>query len=1321
PEHMELRPNASCKENVPPRPPAPLRPGKRLKPRRFLKSLGVSLGSGHGQQVPVHWARRGGSAATPSPGTVLCQEPCLVQTNLASPGPSPHLALEDTTGQRANSTFLQQSNLQPWAGRPHVRAQSFAIQQSNLSLRKTSFAVRGNRTSPHLWPEPQENFSSHTLPRGTPLCRSGQLTCPSPSLRQSQPPAPDTPRLDFRPPAGFIPRDGRPWPTTRSWCALGRWTSGPVGEPLTLEDLALPAQSQAQAPSHAGVHQLLSSMPHLEHKAARLRHWGSQEPLAAWGVLPGQEGRKGALREQVSGEEERMAFSCLSDTISARSTLQNKVPNIVTLETKTDRWQLLPRCFRAWQHTAQKRRTVVAAEALCRRQLLRKGLRALRWALYLREAWLEAVSGWHMKTLLARSFREVSGLQVGPRGDIIKQTKGNLRKEEGGLPIPSHPGLRPDGKDGRAQILQGLQWLAVFLLWCHQKGLARQETGVQGEAAWAPPRTRRAKWPHQAWHAAPARVAPQETQCQRAWLCRCFGAWQRFLQRGVRCRNHLADRLVGTLNTCLRQWVQMKQLRASDEVKVTQLFLCRQKAGTAALHSPAPGVATAQGPRAVAQAQGLLLERGQGSLQKACQRLALYRVLLLWRMRLSQRQRADFFLQGLRQRTLQHILHQWRSRAWGPCTPSSNARTTSAPESLDSVPEGKTSLGCSSPCGSLERPPRDPALLEILQATFLRPAGQWQQKQSLLPWQVRAKQARSTAYRYQRTLQRRVLLSWSHWTTAQRAWRELAAHWAWARSCRAVLSLWRQRLAEWWAVEQWAQDRGRGLAQDALRRWHSCWQRQQILQEKYRVWAQVRLQGLRRAVFWGWQQAAARRRHMVTRPEKLLLQSHFQAWHGLVREAGMLWARRQAFQDGRKRRALKNAFAAWQGALVAAAQAQEQHMAWDAITCWSRDIQQGRACKQLRRVQAQQALEAWSWAPGLCHKAHQQAEERSLAQAQAGVALCWTWWVRESRLCQVSRAHAARKLSAQVLEAWAQAAAQSWVQRAAFAQLQQGGLGLLLRTHWAQRQTALLRVRQEGRMGRDKTHSCWTQAPGLGLPGTAQHHHLSSHREQQGTPRAQGDREQDLSHAFQLWLQWPVHCHGAQGLPLWTTPSRPPAGPGGDCSPESRTLKGTGEAYQRRLGNLLKQAQASGSAALLLRGHDAQGTPGGLSPQGTASPVPGLPEGQAPGSRMAALGRCSWGRAAGTDPAQTVAPEMGLGDMAAAGPAIVGGSAIPATRKQALAKWHQRLAARGRSGANGSLRPPSKLGPRGPGSGPEDAHAPGHSRLRMEQGPSCSC
>ncbi|KAM9241699.1 uncharacterized protein C1orf167 homolog [Dugong dugon] len=1204
---MELRPDTSYKENVPPRPAAPLRP----EPWRFLKNLGVGLGSGHGQWVPVHQARRGGPAATPSPRTVLRQEPCLVQTNLASPGPSPGLALEDTIVQGATSSFLQQSNLQPQAGRPHLRGQSFAMQQSNLSLSKTSFVVRGNRTSPHLWSEPQESFSPHTLPWGSPLCRSRQLTCPSLSLRQSQPGSPDTPCPDFRPLAGFIPQDGCPQPGTRSWFSLGRWTSGPVGEPLTLEDPAVPAQSQAQAPSHASIQQSLASVRCLEHEASRFRCWASQKPLgpvrqdlwasgnrearlcsstfssAAWGVLPGQEGGEGAPREQVRGEEERTASSHPPDTISARSALQVE-------------------------------------------------------------------------------------------------------------PGAGAPGARlPPPRDG-----------PIFLLWCHQKGLARQERGIQREAAQAPPRTQRAVRPPKAGHAhvaAPVRVVPLETQCQRAWLCRCFGAWQRFAQRGARCRDRLADRRVGTLNTCLQQWVQMKQLRASDGMKVTQLSLCRQKAGTTALRSPAPGPATAQGPRAVAQAPRLLLEQGQGSLQEACRRLALHRVLLLWRMQLSQHRQADidtgprewpgdtetvtgqraiegcgavglqghrhgalprglgpdeeasppqnlekplpvalpkqsslvpggeagahspapsysFFLQGLQQRTLQHVLRQWRSRAWGLCTPSSSTRTTSALESPGSGPGREASLGYSTPCGSLERPPRDPALLETLRATFLQAARRRRQEQSLLLWQARAQQARAVASRYQRTLQRR----WSHWTTAQGTQRELAAHWAWAQSCKAALGLWRRQLAQWWAAEQWAQEQGRRLAQDALRRWHSCWQRQQILQEKYQAWAQIHLQGLQRAMFQSWQWAAAQRRHMVTGPEQLLLRSHFRSWCGLVREAGVLQAQHRAFQDGRKRRALEAAFAAWREALVAAAQTQEQHVAWDAIAHWSRAVQQGWARKQLRRAWAQQAFTAWRGALGLRLEAHWQAEEGAQAQVQAGVALCWTLSVRESYLCQVSRAYAARKLCVQVLEAWAQAAAQAQVQRAAFAQLQQAGLRLLLRTHWAQWQTALLRVRQEAwaeaeeagtvhpRPRADHTHclrlasrgrlllltdapapwkqtrSCWTQGPGLGLPGAAQHHHLSGQSERQGMLWAQGDREQDLRwplapcrpplrHAVQLWLQPPVHCHRAQGLPLCMTPSRPPTGPAGDCSSESTALKGT------------------------------------------ASPAPGLPAGQVPGNCMAAL------------------------------------------------------------------------------------------------------
>ncbi|XP_006866492.1 PREDICTED: uncharacterized protein C1orf167-like [Chrysochloris asiatica] len=525
PEHMELRQDASFKENVPPKPSAPLRP----ESQRSLKSLG----SGHGQQVPVHQARRGGPAFTPSIGAMLHREPCPIQTNLARPGLSPGLTLGDKTGQRkrVNSSFLQQSNLQPWAGRPHRRTWSFAFQQSNLSLNKVSLASYGNHSSPCFWPEPQGSFDPHTLPRGNHLYQSGQLTCPSLSLRQSRPPAPNTPCPDF------IPQDGYPRPGLSSWRALGRWASGAVGEPLTLEDLTVPAQSQARTLSRADIHQLLASVRHLELEADRFSCCTSQELLVA------------PAYPQPSQPEKQS-------------------------------WQLLPRCFKAWRHLVQRGWAVAAVEALYHRQLLKKVLRTLRWTLYLREARLNAAWGRHIKALLAQSFREVRGLQV-RLGGKWRKLAARLKQERSHVQgAPGHPS-------------SGTGW----------------DLGPSGREA-----------------------AVYSTRSSR-----CFGVWHQFVQREAHCRDHLADRRVRTLNTCLQQWVQMKQLRVLDGMKVTQLSLCRQKT---ALPGPAPGAAAAQDPGAVAQAQGPLLGRGRGSLQEACRKLALQRALQLWRMQLSQCQQA---------------------------------------------------------------------------------------------------------------------------------------------------------------------------------------------------------------------------------------------------------------------------------------------------------------------------------------------------------------------------------------------------------------------------------------------------------------------------------------------------------------------------------------------------------------------------------------------------------------------------------------------------------------------------------------------------------
>lgn len=102
--------------------------------------------------------------------------------------------------------------------------------------------------------------------------------------------------------------------------------------------------------------------------------------------------------------------------------------------------------------------------------------------------------------------------------------------------------------------------------------------GSGSEVAWPRP-------PHSTGQVAVAVVITTSTSTFSRFP-RCFGAWQQFVQRAARYRAHLAHCRAGTLRTCLQQWVWMKRLRASDGAKVTQLALCRRKAGERASGRP---------------------------------------------------------------------------------------------------------------------------------------------------------------------------------------------------------------------------------------------------------------------------------------------------------------------------------------------------------------------------------------------------------------------------------------------------------------------------------------------------------------------------------------------------------------------------------------------------------------------------------------------------------------------------------------------------------------------------------------------------------------
>ncbi|KAM7100027.1 LOW QUALITY PROTEIN: uncharacterized protein C1orf167 homolog [Molossus nigricans] len=990
-EPMEQRPDTSHKENVPPRPPTPLKPGKRLKQRRRLKSPGVLLSSGRGRWVPTGQAGRREPATTPSPGVVFLQEPCRVQTNLARPVPRLGPALKDMTGRLISPRFQQQSNLQP-LGVPRRRAaRTFAVQQSNLGTREALLAECGSRGSHRLWSEPQESHWPHRMPPGSPLPGEPQAHPPS-TLKQPRPLATDTPCLGFRPTARYAHVRGHAQPGSRSWSGLENWTSRLLGESLTLEDLAVPVKSQAGAPSQASISQLLASVQRLEHEAARR---GRQEPQRPPG--PSQQ------------------------------------------EPRTSDGQALPAC-----------------------------------------------------------------------------------------PQPSQPGLVSwDEKKIHPR---------AFLLWCYQKEWARREKGVRREASGAtltqsmgrPPQARCSPAADAAW------VAPLAPQPQRACLRRCFGAWQQLGRSGAQYQERRADQM-GALRMCLRQWMWMKQLRAAGGAKLTRLSLYPQKDGmwsllpgsswgNMALCSSGPGGATSHGLGWVAQAQGL--PQGQGP------RLAFHPVPPLWKARLAQRQRANSFCQGMQHRMLRRILQAWHSRVWDRGTPSDSTRTIWALEPLGSVPGGEGSLGCNTPRSSLDKASRAPALLDTLRRSFLWAAGRQQGARCLLLGQARAQRSQRAARWHQHTLWRRVLLSWSHWAVAQGAQRELAALWACDRSRRAALGLWRRRLEQRREAEQRAGEQGPRLrpVRDALQRWPSCWQTGPLRCPPFAA---------------------------IPRPGVDLRETQGCSPSGIEPS-------RMSRGDG-----------------------------------------------HVQGAQAQQAFVAWRVALGQCCEARQPAEERARTQAQ--VALCWTLWEHESRLHRLSRAHAARKLSARVLEAWAQSAAQGRVQRVAITQFQQTGHRHLLRTHWAQWRTALLRVWLESQKEAPKT-------------GTA--HPRPSGDLRQWPRLASRGRLLVLLDTVAPWKQATVpSSSGCSGLDWPAGPGPAPPGPGGDCSSETSAPKGQGQVDSRWL--------ASGCAQGLFP-HPQEEIPAALA-RGTAPPAPGLPAGQAPGSNMAALGRCPRGRGAGM-----VASEWGV-------------------------------------------------------------------------------
>eukprot|EP00072_Mus_musculus_P056553 XP_006539414.1 PREDICTED: uncharacterized protein C1orf167 homolog isoform X4 [Mus musculus] len=618
--------------------------------KRPWTNLDISLGSRGDQKMPMC------QVTTYSQGPVLCQKPCQVQSNLACPCPHLALALKDTAGRLGDTGLQQQSNLQLPVGRSQGRIREPFVQQSNLCFRGTA--------SPHL--------QNSCLPPAGPSSHQKQTFQVAGCL-------------DLRLSEDLAPLDGCTWPGPRPWCRSGSWAPRLVGEPLTLEDLSVSDHSQSQAStsfSCSTAHWLLDSTQHLEPESQT--SWehlgltqrgphncgGQSTPAQSWpshsreslsfletlevqarfsespiympllheatlGTLAGDfsDSDHEVLSSQYLGARERGPpgflfnkrhrghFSVTLEERSKETRLES--PGIFSVlpgqegrerapEEKTgrdgERMASCPSNIAPAQSTTQNEAQNIVtldSQTACRK-LLSESFRVWRRLSQRRQAVAKATAMRH-RQLIRKSLRELHWVLW------LQKTRLEAAWEQQAKALLArsfrewrHVALRQKLEQPHTQAVP------TFLA-------SRGSLSLERKAA-----------------------------ADLAWRCRCFRAWQRLAQRGAQYRRHLAHRRVRTLRACLGQWMEMKRLQASDVTKVTQLALHWLKAGNEVLSGLAPGAAMAHCLETVTHAQQLSKGPDQCSLWEICQKLALYRTLLLWRTRFYQRQQTGAGHQELR-------------------------------------------------------------------------------------------------------------------------------------------------------------------------------------------------------------------------------------------------------------------------------------------------------------------------------------------------------------------------------------------------------------------------------------------------------------------------------------------------------------------------------------------------------------------------------------------------------------------------------------------------------------------------------------------------
>ncbi|XP_054857730.1 uncharacterized protein C1orf167 homolog [Eublepharis macularius] len=355
---------------------------------------------------------------------------------------------------------------------------------------------------------------------------------------------------------------------------------------------------------------------------------------------------------------------------------------------------LLAKCFAAWRNRVFGRRA--AAQALYERQLLRKGLGALKWAVELRDVQVGIAQRRHNLTLLATSFckwqramekkrkeqasctemethgRDFPTSLLGEKiakGPIFRQLPAECleaatqySKAEGNLWLQIHHNQGVDKLCRTAQAVRDMRRLAAaFRLWRLQKEHLDKEQSRAQEAC-ALLEKKRLRNVFRTWQSccrATKRILPLMAQIQRRLVSRCFNTWKGFAEREA-CARCCRDRQrVGALRLCFQQWALMVQVREQARKTLRELLALRRRTAYERFGFAVNAPKTQPHLNTVRESQ----RNGPDTLDGLFVALVLQKMFYVWKTRWQQQQQADAVRRALERRQLRRALGHWRWKA----------------------------------------------------------------------------------------------------------------------------------------------------------------------------------------------------------------------------------------------------------------------------------------------------------------------------------------------------------------------------------------------------------------------------------------------------------------------------------------------------------------------------------------------------------------------------------------------------------------------------------------------------------------------------------